>query len=215
MKKQQNKTPELPTTQPATQTDAAAPLPAPRVPVEVESRDEKEIREIGEAIIRKTGEVAGLYLSLCLNIRANKIGPAIVTRILKELGFHKVRISEINKVANAPDDVFSHYQARAIGFNKALEFARVEADGVKETPAALMLKNSGVSPMSADEVGEAIAGDDGKPGEEKKPASKSEKIARCVKVIFTNATKPKVWKSGTGWQLVLSKCKVEPEPEAK
>jgi len=132
-----------------------------------------------------------------------------VTEILKGLGFHKVRISEINKVANAPDDVFTHYQARAIGFNKALEFARVDKDGVHETPAAKLLKDAPVSPMSGDEVGEAIAGDSGTPEKPKKKASTAKQLDRIAAMFFRVCRKANkrngVWKSGDGLKFVLSK----------
>jgi len=191
---------------------AAGPGPAAHAVLVPETKDERLVRECGEAIIKKTGEVAGLYLSLCLTIRENSIAPATVSVTLKALGFAKSRVAEINRVANAPEDVFTNYQARAIGFNKALEFARVDKDGVHETPAAKLLAAGHPSPMSKDEIGEAVSDDDGKPSEDKKPASKAEKMNRAAAAIFKAATKPKVWKSGTGWQLVLSKCKVAPEP---
>jgi len=191
-----------------TQTEASANLPAPRVPTEVESQNEREIRETGEAIIKKSGEVAGLYLSLCLNIRKNAIAPAVVSRILKELGFNRVRISEINRVANAPDDVFTNYQARAIGFNKAIEFARVTDAGIQETPAAKLLSEGGVSPMSRDEINEAISEDDGKPKDEAKKPTAAKRLDKLAKLFFKIAKKPGVWKSGDGWQLVLSKAKL-------
>jgi len=192
-----------------TQLDAGKDLPAPRTPLQVETQAEREVRETAEAIIKKTGEVAGLYLSLCLNIRQNKVAPTVVGRILKDLGFHRVRISEINKVANAPDDVFTNYQARAIGFNKALEFARVENESVVETPVARMLKDAPISPMSADEVNEAISEDDGKPEKEKKKTSNAKQLDRVAAMFFKLCRKGNkktgVWKSGDGLKIVLSK----------
>jgi len=194
---------------PPVQLDPNKPLPEPRDVVLAATREEKEILQIGEAIITKTGEVAGLYLSLCLNIRKNHIAPAKVSELLKSLGFHRVRISEINKVANAPDDVFTNYQARAIGFNKALEFARVENEMVIETPAAKLLSEASVSPMSKDEIGEAIAGDDGEPKEDKKKVSMAKQLDKLAAMFFKRCRagnkRQGVWKSGDGLKLVLSK----------
>jgi len=197
-----------------TQLDPSKPLGEPRkvaVAILGGTREEKEVLEIGEAIIKKTGEVAGLYLSLCLNIRKNHIAPVKVAELLKSLGFHRVRISEINKVSNAPDDVFTNYQARAIGFNKALEFARVENETIVETPAAKMLANATVSPMSKGEIGEAISEDDGKQGTETKKPSTAKRLDKLAAAFFKLCKASKkpvrtgVWKSGDGLKLVLSK----------
>jgi len=95
-------------------------------------------------VIKAIGAVGSRYLDLCLQIRKYAIAPVVVTRVLLDMGFTKSRASEINTVAQAPDDVFAPYQARMIGFIKVLGLARKDTSGGKavETPAArLLLEN--------------------------------------------------------------------------
>jgi len=90
----------------------------------LEGRQIEELRAHGIAIAKATVATGLLWLNLCKFIRANAIAPKLVSEQLGSLGFNRVRVSEVNRVANAPDDVWSEYEAKAIGFRNALDLVR-------------------------------------------------------------------------------------------
>lgn len=118
-----------------TAVEKAAPTKAVEVPRDAEVQTKTEVAQaaylanIGRQIIEKTGELGSLYLSLCLEIRKQKIAPKLVSFELTRLGFKRSRISEINRVANASDKTFKDFEARLIGFGKAIELSRAEKPG--------------------------------------------------------------------------------------
>lgn len=69
-------------------------------------------------------ELGKKYITLCSWIREHKIGPAQVSAMLAGLGFHKVRISEVNKIATVSDELWSKFSARELGMKKVLQIAR-------------------------------------------------------------------------------------------
>jgi len=103
-------------------------LPAEQV------KHSEEIRKIGMEIVHAIGEVAGKYMSLCKYIRANKVAPKLATFELLKIGFKKTRVSEIIRVAKSSDKTFNEYEAKLIGFDRALSIARIE---IKGQPAQL------------------------------------------------------------------------------
>lgn len=113
------------------------PLPgpgsAPLVKTEVQTKENveqaKQVHALALDIVKATGELAGKYLTLCLYIRSNKVAPRLVSTELGRIGFKRSRISEINRVSNASDKLFSEYQAKMIGFEKCLDLARMEVAG--------------------------------------------------------------------------------------
>jgi len=167
------------------------------------------ITELGREIILSTGELAGKYMKLCLYIRKNEVAPKLVSLELTRLGFHKVRISEINKVAHASDKLFKEWTAKTVGFNKVLEMARQEASGVKTlTPAAKMLVEGDV--LNAEDVDAAIEaetahGDGGTKGA--KTPSMSTRIKNAAMFICKNATRPATFRSkDTAWIVTVTKA---------
>jgi len=102
------------------------------------------IQEIGAAIVRGTVEVAVKYRELVGYIREHTVAPKLVTAWLTPLGFARSRISEIKKVADAPDKVYSAFIASEIGFKNALQLTRdaievvaTVTDGDANTPAMM------------------------------------------------------------------------------
>lgn len=106
------------------------------------------ITTIGKEIIVGMGRVAEKYRELVVYIRENKVAPKTVSGALLKLGFKRSRVSEVNRVANASDALFSQYEAKLIGLDKALEIARNEVVGdnheVHSTQAAALLTEGGV-----------------------------------------------------------------------
>lgn len=122
------------------------------------------VEKIGSDIIKKTGELGGLYLQLCLYIRKNKVAPKLVSVTLTKQGFKRSRISEINRVAQASEKLFKDYEAKLIGFDKCLEFSRIENGKPVPTEAAHLLVDTGA--ITQDE-GDAVIHDENTPGDAK------------------------------------------------
>lgn len=107
---------------------------------ELATQDLMKTQELGLAIIQKTAVVNDAYFKLCSHLRTAKstISTEAHRKVLYDLGYNKARVSEILRVSQAPDDVWSEYNARLIGFNRALEAVR----GTKPTPAGLLMLNT-------------------------------------------------------------------------
>jgi len=90
----------------------------------LEIKHNKELMLLANAIIEAHGFLGTKYFDLCNYIRTHQIAPRQVSELLYKMSFTKSRISEINKVANAPDKVWNEYSAKLIGFTKALATTR-------------------------------------------------------------------------------------------
>jgi len=163
------------------------------------------VKGLGQDIIRKTGEIGGLYLKLIIGIRTNKIAPKLVSFELGALGFRRSRVSEINRVANASDKLFSEFEARVIGFDKALELARAEkGKPASPTPAATLLLGSG--DVDSEDV-ERAEKEAEAPSTPSKKVPMALKIKAAAKLILANAkTERTWWNEGEGFKLMLVKC---------
>lgn len=148
------------------------------------------LKEKAAAVINALGEVASRYYALCLYIRKTpglNDAPKLVSHELQSMGFKRSRISEIKRVAYAADDVFASYEAKLIGFDKALEMARVVKPGETPgmTPAAKLLTDSKV--MTADEMDNAIK-HEVSPSSASGGKSDSEKCTLAAKVLCKLST---------------------------
>jgi hypothetical protein len=171
------------------------------VPRDVEVQNKLEVAHSaflqtqGRAIILKTAEVGKLYLELCLYIRSNKVAPKLISFELARQGFKRSRISEIVRVSQASDRVFSDWQAKRIGFGSALHMSRIEKPGQKPTltqAAALLTEGGQATP---DEIKEAVASENA-PKEAGTRKTTGEKIKSCWLFILKNYKGPdKTWHS--------------------
>lgn len=185
----------------------SAPVEVPRdveVQKSLEVAHATMVNKLGVDIIRKTGEVAGLYLGLCQYIRQNKVAPKLVSFELTKLGFKRSRVSEINRVSQASDKLFTAYQAKAIGFDKCLEMARVEKDGEapKLTEGARALIGSGE--LSETDASEALHASEPAAGGGGSQPSVFEGMKSRAFWILKNATRARHWNNGR-WELRLVK----------
>lgn len=158
---------------------------APTVAVPREVDMAGQIRVMGLDIIKATGEVAGKYLTLCNYIRANKVAPKLVSFELTRLGFKRSRISELNRVSNAPEKLWHEYEAKIIGFDKALELTRkaLNAKGaeiIEVTDAGKALVKEGA--LTAEEIDDLSEAKDLKQeGKKKKsPANRAKALAHAL-----------------------------------
>jgi len=160
--------------------------------------------ELCKKIIIGTVEISGLYFGLVELCRKNRKEEAELRTAMIATGLSKPRVSEITRVADLPDDVYSEYAARNIGFKKALEFARVHDDRVIELFTAKALLEAGGPSV----VNEAIA-DVPEEKQNKSSASAGVRLDKAMAAVFRLLDgyrgKRKVWTSGTGLVLTLSK----------
>jgi hypothetical protein len=175
-----------------------------------EQEQMRVVTEIGEKIIQKTGEVGTLYRSLVQYLRTAQVAPRFVTHWLTEQGFHKVRVSEINRVAQAPDDVYTDFMAKSLSFKDALTLARLGTAGeAVATPAlqALAKDDASIEKAFEDIEAEVIAeaSGSGKGGTDDKT-----RMARAVNIIFKLAKRSQQWR-GDGWVLSLGKTANKPK----
>lgn len=188
---------------------------APTVFSAVEAAQIDKIREFGERLMGVMVQESTLYLDLCLYIRENKVAPKLVSATLGAQGFHRVRISEINRVANAPDKYFHCFAAKALGFKRVLQLVRGDGENASATPAAkaVLGLTDGASALKAEgEIDETETGGAGKPAA-KAAQSPKEKAEHGASVIFkarADGCKVKEWNSGDGWILRLVRAKSNP-----
>lgn len=193
--------------------------------------DQKKIAglvERSQSIIRATGLVAEKYYDLITFIRRNQVSPKMVSEQMGKLGFKRSRISEVNRVAQAKDAVYSTYEAKAIGFDKALQLARAaEGDragaAVVATPAARQLLSDGK--ISQDEF-EASGDDIPAVPEKKKKVSLTNKWKAAARDLITSVAVngkdklPMVWElpfahiPGGGVRLTIAACVVKHHEKA-
>lgn len=193
------------------------PAPAPKSSEQSAAEDknvavghEIKFKSLAVEIITATMEVGKKYLNLCTYIRTEKIAPKQATTWLLDLGFAKSRASEINRVAQASDEVFSQLQARALGWKGALELAR----GGEELKQALIADREAIDVVS-EVMTEAIRDEESAAGA-KKP-TKAELLKEYRAALDRHATailklvagrkgkgvRAEKWDLGSGWKLCL------------
>ncbi|HMJ90271.1 MAG TPA: hypothetical protein VK530_10665 [Candidatus Acidoferrum sp.] len=84
-----------------------------------------QLTELGKTFVRAAVAVADVYLRICDHIRWYELDPDEVSKALAEAGFPPSRVSEIKRVAYAPDHIWKELQAREIGFRVALQKSRM------------------------------------------------------------------------------------------
>jgi len=184
----------------ANETEHPSNLATVSVAVIVQSAAEVEaenkVLKVGREVVSAIGNVSVKYLDLVMLIRREKIMPKIVSRALLQLGFKKTRVSEVNRVAGASDAVFSQYEARMIGFENALDLARLEKKGEKAqlTPAGHLLLSDGVITQKEGEgVVHDLESDDKDTPPARKVKTLGQKLKEAATEIVVNSTKDKEW----------------------
>ncbi len=106
----------------------------PLTSVEVETREEIQLRKKAEAFLAGTKRMQTDYFKLCAYIRDKQIEPVVVRRVLLGAGFHKASVSEFLKVSFVSDEIWLEYKAKTIGFKLALQASRDEKGGKVHSP---------------------------------------------------------------------------------
>jgi len=155
--------------------------------------------ERGVDIIDATLQVAEKYLLLAKYVRDHKLPPKQVREVLSYLGFNKVRISEINRVANVPDDMWSEMEVKQMSFRKALDASRGRVREVLQ-----------VEDVSAEQP--KLPGTEDSPDDKKKTAA-----ARAAKQLLGIAEhfgwKSKTYKNGSEWTVTVTRSKAKKEAQ--
>lgn len=84
-----------------------------------------ELERLARCFEQGAEALEGLYLRLCDFIRFHQLQPDEAREALARAGMRKERVSEVLRVAAAPEDVYRDYEARLIGFRVALERSRL------------------------------------------------------------------------------------------
>jgi len=185
----------------------------------VQSKEEIEFKALAQEIVEDTLKVGQKWFNLCKFIRAHKIGPKDSTKWLLDLGFHKSKASEVNRVAQAPDEVFSQYEARLIGWRGVLQLSRgslaelKQADVVeedKELQAALneVEAELSVEEEAAEEAAKLAESDPEAAALERKREMRKRLVKAGVQLLALAAkleSKPRKWNTGNGYILTLAK----------
>lgn len=188
------------------------------------------IIKAAQAVITSHGELAMKYRELVSTIRTTNYSILHCRCVLKGLGFNKVRISEIQRVAYCSDEIYSAYISGNIGLKGALELVR----GGVTTPAAVALlpevakagekasdivehygKQTEVGKLMSSELDEAAA----TPAAKKRAVqwkAKAEKLANAMLKIAALGKLPKggAW-SVPGWTVMLEPNDIEAEDEGE
>lgn len=164
---------------------------------------QRKLVQLGTDVITTTIEVGNKYLALAKYIRTEKLPPKQVREVLSHLGFHKVRISEINAVANVPDDMWKEIEARTLSFRKALDVSRgvvreLLGEGEPEDTSGHEAKDKELEDTSGQHPAEAAV----TPDEKKKLGA-----ARAGKYLLNAAEyfnwKEKKFANGSGWVVIV------------
>ena len=130
-------------TDPPSPANADAPNTALTLAVETpETVILNELRNRGKAVIDSLLDAGNKYYLLCLWIRENQISTKMVSLTLRTTGFARSRISEINRVANLPNNDWEPFAAQAIGFRRALELSRETPKRIVE----IIAEQGGITP---------------------------------------------------------------------
>jgi hypothetical protein len=89
--------------------------------------DEIRMVELAENCVKQHLNLGLSYIDLCRHIRTAQIPPVRTRELLNQMQFVQPRISEIIKVANAPEDTWLKIDAARLGFKAAIEMSRESA----------------------------------------------------------------------------------------
>lgn len=175
-------------------------------------RQAKEVAAICERIATATIQTGFLYYELCCKIRLEQIEPAIVREQMTKQGFRKQRITEVLRVANVPEAMWSGFQAKTIGFRKVLNAVRdAERTDIKNN-VVLIGPLAGEVPGPAEPpVGIISQAEKPEKSAEDKRLATENGMNRAALALLNGAEKlditSKTYKNGGGWVVVVTKTK--------
>ena len=83
----------------------------------------RELERLSSLCVRGAEAVIGVYMRICDLIRSGSLGDEQARSILSAR-FSRQRVSEIMRVARAPDEIYSRYTAGFFGFKAAVRQCR-------------------------------------------------------------------------------------------
>jgi len=169
---------------------------------------EQEVNRLAMDVVTAEVATGDKYFRLCSYIREKKVLEVTVRREMEECGFRGSRISEVLKVCSAPKDVWEGYLGKLFSFKKALLLVRTGFTGERVvTPVGQLALGDSNGHISIERAEDAVLDVEGTPKITGKPASKTQKCQRAADAIFKMCDKPRQWKSGDGWVLMLCRDK--------
>lgn len=193
-----------------------------------ERKYEMEFKVRAAEVIAATALTGEKYLSLCRYIRERQLSPVCVSLWMGQCGFQKPRIAEVQRVAFCNEDVWSAYEARSIGWKKALEGARAGGllrlvSGNPEAAAQMTIEYGAAMESLTPPEGElricgARAG--GEPRKGTLVQAVNRKAAGLLALVTKMVRKGKPvrfdpWNVGNGFELVLRKAQAVTTDQTK
>jgi len=175
-----------------------------------------QIAELGAQIVIAQVAAGDRYFKLCQLVREQSVSKQLLADSLEPLSFTKSRISEIYRVASSPDDIWREFEARRLGFTKALNLTR---GTLKLLLTSGEQKEKSTWLESIPERG-TDAGPEGVKKEESaassgvkakaNPATPQEKMEECARKLARAAedcglNRPRVWKMENGYEVTVRK----------
>jgi len=170
-----------------------------------------------KSLIQSAKKQAQVYYDLVTYIRENKVAPRLVSAKMVEMGFNKVRASEVNRVANAPEALYNQFAARALGFKNVLQLVRgSDATTAKVTPAGQEILGSdatGATALEAEaQVEETMTAGGTRSGvrEAKSDVEKLVEAAAKVLALIEAQAKRLPWTTKSSNGLLLTVVRMKP-----
>jgi len=176
-----------------------------------------DIAAMGAKIVLAQVAAGDMYFKLCEYIRVNSVAKQLVYDSLEPLSFTKPRMSEIYRVASSPDEVWREFEARRLGFSKALNLTRgtlklLLTSGEQKEKAgwleSIPSEGTEAQPEGAKSPSAAEAGVEAR-STPATPVDKMEKAARELARAAEDAelARPRVWKMENGYEVTVRRGK--------
>jgi len=172
------------------------------------------LKELGIEVVKAVIDTADKYFAVVEYIRKHTLPPKLVAFELGQIGFARATVSKLNRLANAPADVFDLYAAKTVGFNKALKLTRGEADNIKKLTDAHLTpeQQSAIEAAAAQAESEAEA-EEAERGASDTTATRTTRLAKvCIQALkLMEALNKKTYtKTREGFTLTIVKAASKP-----
>jgi len=179
-----------------------------------EAKQADAIIKFCKVLIASATKQAQVYYDLVTYIRNNKVSPKLVSDQMRGQGFNKARISEVNRVANAPEELYNAFAAKALGFKNVLQLVRgSDATTAEVTPAGKALlgdKISAAGVLEAEAAADETMGVGKIDREARSVADRVDEAAAKLLDLLEKSDKRFPWRAKNANGLVLTVFRAKP-----
>lgn len=180
---------------------------------EAMTKHEIEVKRLCGVIVELAVRAGEKYRELVVYVRKHNIGDAELRPWLVDCGFAPSRVSEIVRLSTCSEELFKEYEAKRLGWHRALQLSRDNLDEMKKVSPELVDKSmiQAVKEEQAEAAKTEREHADETKGERgvRQKAAKKRAMDRGAQLILkaAGALKPrgKYWNIGTGYTLTLAK----------